>query len=187
MLFTFLQKPPGTRTPESKGSLLAHACPASGENPGGLPWSLRSSLAPSNRQAGLYVGWEMSQGRSKISMWFLYGRRNGLLKPQHPELKHFCWQPLPSTMKRSQRRGPATQLGHAPAQPCCRRPVLVFAFPDPEEPVVSYLSTPSPPSSLFHPFQRKKKGHSFFLLKIFFKQTNQKICSAFLFPSFLVA
>lgn len=62
------EKPPGSGTPESAGSQLAHACPASGEKPRGLPASLGSSLAPSSAQAGLHAGWEMSQGRYILSV-----------------------------------------------------------------------------------------------------------------------
>lgn len=120
-----------------------------------------SALVPREQlgtgQAGLHAGWETSQGRYVLSVWFCMAR--GMV----------YWNPGTQNQNISVLRGEAkpTPRSCHTAQPHCRKPTLI-AFSDPEQPMVSYLSTPSPPSSLFIPFKEKRASTGSFYLRFFF-------------------
>lgn len=104
VLFSLVQKPAGSRTPESEGSWLARACPTSREKPRGLPWSLGSSLAP-GRQGSM-----RDRKHHREDIYYLCGfvwHEEWFTGTLAPRIKTF----LSSVVKRSPRRGPATRLG----------------------------------------------------------------------------
>lgn len=141
---------------------------------GALPSSCRRSLALST-QPGLCVQWEMSQGKDIRYLCIFVWHEELFTRGPAPSIAAFlpAAPGLVLTQSQHQQQPSSSHTAFGKLWKGCGA----------EEPMAAH------PLPSLHPFQRKrkKKEHRFFLLKIFFKQTNSQLFFLVLFPSFLMA